>query len=646
MPAPPAPAARRLDPEPYAPRVAVAGAFLVILGLALANTVGLAFGIFGALLLMASTYSRRDGWLLLGPLATWELTHAARRRQLYVLRVILTTGMLAFLAAFYNEFAGGLDRSFSGGSIPLWRAAYAAEQLFNGIAIGMAIIAVGGAILFFPPVIAEEREANRLDHLLVTDLRAREIILGKLAARVAVLAGYVILALPVLVVVTWLGGVDPDGVAIIAGLLAIGLFGVTGLAIGASVENTTSASAVAVAVVLVIAFLGLTAIAFAMSKSVNYWVANGRIPSVLGDPVVDGLRFVASGNPVLTAIRLGEARRAGGDGPAIVSRYAAWQAALFAVGWAAAVQRLRSERRPAAPGAAVATTPRRIVPVRPPVWDEPIFWHDVTTVLPGRQPNPGRFVRWMERIVIAAAIGLACLVLVAGWSSDGGRKVMREIAAMSGGIAVIALTIPVAFTTCRAIPRERVRGMLDSLRLTALTPAEILGQKWKAALAMTRPFFLIACVAWGLFVLAGGLHPAGAALLIAATAANRYLAASVGLWLGHSASTSARAVGRLLVFGVLYAYLIQLPAGLASLIGVNPRPIVFGLLPPVGQAVAGAAFEPRIAGRGWGPGVVMVTAASGFLFCAVASRLAWASACRRFDRTMTPEPDGAGRKGA
>jgi hypothetical protein len=292
------------------------------------------------------------------------------------------------------------------------------------------------------------------------------------------------------------------------------------------------------------------------------------------------------------------------------------------------------------------TAPRRTVPVRPPVWDEPIRWHDVTTVLPGRQPNPGRFVRWIERVVIAAAIGLACLVLVAGWSSDGGRNVLRGIAAMSGGIAVFALTIPVAFTTCRAIPLERVRGMLDSLRLTALTPVEILDQKWRAALAMSRPFFLIACVAWGVFVIAGGLHPAGALLLIAATAANRYLAASVGLWVGISVSTPARAVGRLLGLAVLYAYLVAFALVPLNRPGSDWRPWYFILVPPAGQAVVGAAFEPQIAGRKWTPDVVLLTAQAGMVFCAVASRLAWRSACRRFDRMMTPQPDGEGRRAA
>ena len=70
-------------------------------------------------------------------------------------------------------------------------------------------------IFFFTPAytataIAEEKEQRTLDFLLATDLRSREIVLGKLASRLAHLVLFVLAGLPVLVLMQFLGGVDPN----------------------------------------------------------------------------------------------------------------------------------------------------------------------------------------------------------------------------------------------------------------------------------------------------------------------------------------------------------------------------------------------------------------------------------------------------
>ena len=55
-----------------------------------------------------------------------------------------------------------------------------------------------------------DRARGTLTHLLVTDLSDAEIVLGKLAARLVPVLGLVVCSLPVMALLTLLGGVDPD----------------------------------------------------------------------------------------------------------------------------------------------------------------------------------------------------------------------------------------------------------------------------------------------------------------------------------------------------------------------------------------------------------------------------------------------------
>src|SRR5262249_26378154 len=73
---------------------------------------------------------------------------------------------------------------------------------------------------FTAGAIAEEKERRRLDFLLATDLSSREIVLGKLAARLATMLVLLVTGLPVLSLLQMLGGVPPE--LLLAGFLATG----------------------------------------------------------------------------------------------------------------------------------------------------------------------------------------------------------------------------------------------------------------------------------------------------------------------------------------------------------------------------------------------------------------------------------------
>ena len=86
------------------------------------------------------------------------------------------------------------------------------ERFFLGlIGTGLALV-----LLLAPATtagaICVDRARGTLVHMLVTDLSAAEIVLGKLAARLAPVIGVLACTFPVLEILTLLGGVDPDAI--------------------------------------------------------------------------------------------------------------------------------------------------------------------------------------------------------------------------------------------------------------------------------------------------------------------------------------------------------------------------------------------------------------------------------------------------
>src|SRR5262249_51093143 len=79
------------------------------------------------------------------------------------------------------------------------------------------------APLFVGGLIAAERERGPLELLFTTDLSSREIVLGKVASRVAILWLVVFATAPVLLLMAFLGGVSFQAVL---GVLLISLSGV------------------------------------------------------------------------------------------------------------------------------------------------------------------------------------------------------------------------------------------------------------------------------------------------------------------------------------------------------------------------------------------------------------------------------------
>lgn len=162
----------------------------------------------------------RTGYALgLGPVFSYEWITSSRRWQGYALRSLFVGALLAALIVVWSGRLRGLIT-------PTIRALAELGELFFKAVVGTQLVLV---LLAAPALTAGaiclERARGTLTHLMVTDLSAAEIVLGKLAARLVPVLSMVVCAFPVMMLLTLLGGVDSGA---LAGALLVTL-GIAGL---------------------------------------------------------------------------------------------------------------------------------------------------------------------------------------------------------------------------------------------------------------------------------------------------------------------------------------------------------------------------------------------------------------------------------
>jgi ABC-type transport system involved in multi-copper enzyme maturation permease subunit len=141
----------------------------------------------------------------LGPIFAKEMVEISRRGRYYFNRVFYGTVLLIGATMVWEENRWNLQRGV--------RLIEAMAELANELFLVVSCIQCGAALLFVPVflcgVIASEREERTLELLFTTSLTDREIVLGKLASRLAVLGLMILSALPVLSLLMLFGGIDP-----------------------------------------------------------------------------------------------------------------------------------------------------------------------------------------------------------------------------------------------------------------------------------------------------------------------------------------------------------------------------------------------------------------------------------------------------
>jgi len=156
---------------------------------------------------------------VVGPVFKKELLEAARRKRYILLRCIIPALFLFVVVVIALE-EGGRRRDSNETILKQQNRAgrnfFEAWSLFLTMTLGVAApMLVGG-------LIAAERERGSLDLLFTTDLSSREIVLGKAASRIAILWLMAFGSAPALEIIAVLGGVSFEQVF---GLLLVTLSG-------------------------------------------------------------------------------------------------------------------------------------------------------------------------------------------------------------------------------------------------------------------------------------------------------------------------------------------------------------------------------------------------------------------------------------
>jgi ABC-type transport system involved in multi-copper enzyme maturation permease subunit len=135
------------------------------------------------------------------------MVEMARRKGYYFARALYALAILLILCLGWRNYRLELQTR---GGMSIATMATIAQQMFYAVA-GMQFATVFILVpLFVCGVVAGEREGQTLELLFTTELRDRQIVVGKLVSRAAMLFIVASTALPVLSLIMFFGGIDPD----------------------------------------------------------------------------------------------------------------------------------------------------------------------------------------------------------------------------------------------------------------------------------------------------------------------------------------------------------------------------------------------------------------------------------------------------
>jgi ABC-type transport system involved in multi-copper enzyme maturation permease subunit len=592
-------------PRAWLERLSVLGVVVAAVAL-IAFAAGIPFGFqvvaWAALVVVAAVLFRRGLLKAFGPILWFDLVRTGRRTRTYLIRTAYLLILFAVIAWMYYLFT--VQHSYySSSELGQGEIARFGQRVFWTFAAFQFCLLVVLTPAYTAGAIAEERQRKTLPFILATDLRNHEIVLGKLASRLAHLGLLLLAGLPVLGAVQLLGGVDPHLLLAVFAGTGVACLSAAALGILASVVARPSRNAVflSYAFVLSYAVLCLFAIYAPYWLFGRGWRAAPSTPA-WAEEVLDGLcEVIQAGNPFIVVHRvLNSADSAEGALLQGLGAFALFHGVLAAVCTIAAGAILRkASLREAKPLQPRERRARRWFGVG----DWPMVWKEVVC-------EGSRRRRWLVKILLAVLIAASLLPLCFAYveySSSRyaspeyfGERLARDFnvwARFDGTILACLALVGVGLRAAYSIRVEREKETFDTLLTTPLTNVDILWGKWLGAVLSARWALVWLAVVWGLALLFGGVHPFALPLMLFAWLAFAAGAASVGLWFSVICRSSLRAAvctmlsGAALWFGHWLIWMVCGPLMLGFRGPSEGIQYVFmfqaGLTPPASLAILG-----------------------------------------------------------
>ena len=149
-------------------------------------------------------HARRGLRMGLGPVFAFEWIALTRRWRWYAMRSLFAALLLAALFVILS------DSRFPTGGMTFRELARLGQAFYVAVIGTQLTLVLLAAPAATAGSICLDRASGKLTHMLVTDLSDSEIVLGKLASRLLPVLGLVACALPLLAIMTLLGGRGPQ----------------------------------------------------------------------------------------------------------------------------------------------------------------------------------------------------------------------------------------------------------------------------------------------------------------------------------------------------------------------------------------------------------------------------------------------------
>jgi ABC-type transport system involved in multi-copper enzyme maturation permease subunit len=420
----------------------------------------------------------------LGPVFAYEWLIASRRWQMYAARSLFVALILIGIGVvWWTEMTDAALRASVRPSIR--DQARVGEKLFYaivGIQLSLVLLAAPAATA---GSVCLDKTRGTLTHLLVTDLRDREIILGKLAARLVPVMSLVGCCLPILFLGTLFGGMDPGAlvgaVLVTFGVAVFGCVLALTLSVWAKKAYEVLLATYMVWILLLLVYPLWTAAARAGTALPPAWLAYAN-PFLLAF-----VPYIAAGSTTIyqPLCFLG-----------VVLAVSAGLLVL-AINRVRAVT-IRQESRPQSNEKngwhmVLATgVLKRWLP-GPSMEGNPVFWRD------WYYKRPSRWVRvvWLAYVVLAlVSTGLALREIFTAPGPAG-----KELAILANAFQTAIALVLLSAASVMPVADERVKGTLEVLLATPLTTPSIVWAKWWAAyyrvpLLVILPAVLAGTLAW------------------------------------------------------------------------------------------------------------------------------------------------------
>jgi ABC-type transport system involved in multi-copper enzyme maturation permease subunit len=528
--------------------------------------------------------------MLPGPVFNVELLTTARRARYFVSRAAYGLILLYLVWQNYQAYTWWGNRNR--GEVSIREMATFASGIFGTVAIAQAV-----AVLVLTPalvagVIADEKQRRTLHYLLSSRLTSGEIVLGKLAARLLLVAVYLAVALPILSLLTLFGGIPPDLVVAVYAATGSTAFFLAGLSLLVSTYARRVREAIFVVYLLELVWLVTPALLDTPLQlawpALHEWVR----------PIND---WIYATNPLSL---FGSMARPRSTASSLMDPFA-WLIGLQ-LGYGAlfvliSVLRLRpvfrsqsAEARPAE-GRRLWRQPRAIrLLSRPPIGDDPMLWKELHVV------RSGGMVRWVVRA--CALLGLALMsywwlyfgtpaieeLWRNGYGSSGAtsaRDDFNGFVRMAGTMLYVLWGLGLAAAASAGVTSEREEDTWVSLTTTLLTGPEILRAKMAGAVWSLRALGLVLLALWtfGLFV--GAVHPVGFVAVIVEWVVFSAFIATLGTLLSLKSRNTTRATAAtvaILMFlngGYLMCCIPLDSDFVGPLLGLGSTPFVIALTP-------------------------------------------------------------------